>query len=143
MVQNAIVKEVIKDGVVRVSLLRQMECGMHCDGACAGCSQKPSEEILALAENGIGAEVGDFVEVESTGVGNISVSLIVFLLPCISLGLGYVLGQSLLGLGDGMALLTALAGLVAGFVPAFLINRKIMRSQAPEFRILKFLYNRR
>ena len=82
MVQNAIVKEVIKDGVVRVSLLRQMECGMHCDGACAGCSQKPSEEILALAENGIGAEVGDFVEVESTGVGNISVSLIVFLLPC-------------------------------------------------------------
>ena len=54
MVQNAIVKEIIKEGVVRVSLMRQMECGMHCDGACAGCSQKPTEEILALAENGIG-----------------------------------------------------------------------------------------
>ena len=143
MVQNAIVKKVVKEGVVQVSLLRQMECGMHCDGACAGCSQKPTEEILALAENGIGAEVGDFVEVESTGVGNISVSLIVFLLPCITLGMGYALGQSLLGLGDGMALLTALVGLAVGFVPAFLINRKIMNSQAPEFRILKFRYSGR
>ena len=50
MVQNALVKDIIKEGVVRVSLMRQMECGMHCDGACAGCTQKPTEEILVLAE---------------------------------------------------------------------------------------------
>ena len=140
MVQNAIVKEIIKEGVVRVSLLRQMECGMHCDGACAGCSQKPSEEILALAENEIGAKPGDFVEVEPTGVGNISVSVIVFLLPCIFLALGYVAGQALLGLSDTAALLTGLAGLVVGFVPAYLVNRSIANSKAPEFRILKYLY---
>ena len=68
MVQNAIVKEVVREGVARVSLLREMECGMHCDGACAGCTQKPTEEILVLAENEIGAKAGDFVEVEPTGV---------------------------------------------------------------------------
>ena len=140
MIQNAIVKEIVKEGVVRVSLLRQMECGMHCDGACAGCSQKPTEEILALADNTIGAKPGDFVEVEPTGVGNISISFIVFLLPCIGLALGYVFGQSFLGLGETSALLTALAGLVIGFLPALLINRSTSKSANPEFRILKYLY---
>jgi len=63
----------------------------------------------------------------------------VFLLPCIGLGAGYVLGQSLLNLGDMTAIGTAVLGLVAGFVPAFLANRAISRNQAPEFNILKRL----
>ena len=140
MVQNAIVKKKVSEGVVLVSLMRQMECGMHCDGACAGCTQKPTEEILVLAENGIGANPGDFVEVEPTGVGNISVSVIVFLLPCIFLALGYIVGQSLLGLDEVSALLTAALGLVIGFVPAYLVNRAIAGSEKPEFRVLKQLY---
>lgn len=140
MVQNAVVKEIIKGDVVRVSLLRQMECGLHCDGACAGCGQKPKEEILALASNDIGAKPGDFVEVEPTGVGNISVSVIVFLLPCVFLALGYIVGESLMGLNEAMSLFTALVGLVVGFVPAYLVNRSISNSKAPEFRILKYLY---
>lgn len=140
MVQNAVVKEIIKEGVVRVSLMRQMECGMHCDGACASCSQKPTEELLAEASNDINAKVGDIVEVEPTGVGNISVSVIVFVLPCVFLALGYIAGQALLGLGEAAALLTALVGLVVGFVPAYLVNRSIAKSDQPEFRILKRLY---
>ena len=140
MVQNAVVKEIIKEGVAQVSLMRQMECGMHCDGACATCSQKPTEELLVLASNDVGAKPGDFVEVEPTGVGNISVSIIVFVLPCVFLALGYIAGQALLGLGEAAALLTALLGLVVGFVPAYLVNRSIARSKAPEFRILKYLY---
>lgn len=139
MVQNAVVKEIIRDGVVRVSLMRQMECGMHCDGACASCSQKPTEELLAEASNSIGAKPGDIVEVEPTGVGNISVSVIVFVLPCVFLALGYIMGQALLGLGEAAALLTALLGLVIGFVPAYLLNRSIAKSSEPEFRILKLL----
>jgi sigma-E factor negative regulatory protein RseC len=63
----------------------------------------------------------------------------VFLLPCIGLGAGYVLGQSLFQLGDVSALGTAALGLFIGFLPAVLMNRAISRSQAPEFRILKFL----
>ena len=139
MVQNAIVKEVVREGVARVSLLREMECGMHCDGACAGCTQKPTEEILVLAENEIGAKAGDFVEVEPTGVGNISVSFIVFLLPCVTLALGYIFAQSVLKMDEMTALLGALAGLAIGFIPAYLINRSIAKSSKPEFRILKFL----
>lgn len=139
MVQNAIVKKVVRDGVAEVSLLRQMECGLHCDGACQGCAQRPTQEILALASNPVGARPGDHVEVEPAGGHNIGISVVVFLLPCLGLGIGYVLGQSLLGLGDAAALGTAVLGLAAGFLPAFLLNRTITRRQAPEFNILKLL----
>ena len=63
----------------------------------------------------------------------------VFLLPCVGLGLGYALGMSLLHLSEVSALLTALLGLAVGFVPAFLMNRAMARSAAPEFAILKRL----
>ncbi len=139
MVQNAIVKKQVGENVVEVSLLRQMECGMHCDGACAGCSQRPTEEILALASNSVGAVPGNLVEVEPADGHNIGVSVVVFLLPCIGLGAGYILGESLFHLGELSALGTALAGLVVGFIPAFLLNRSITRRKAPEFRILKLL----
>ena len=139
MVQNAIVKKIVGEGVAEVSLLRQMECGLHCDGACAGCTAKPPQEILALASNGIGAKPGDFVEVEPAGGHNYSTSVAVFLLPCVGLGLGYVLGTDLLHLSEGAALLTATLGLAVGFVPAFLMNRTIIKKRAPEFSILKQL----
>lgn len=139
MVQNAIVKQIIRDNVAEVSLLRQMECGLHCEGACEGCSQKPKEDILALASNPIHAKPGDFVEVEPASGHNIMISVIVFLLPCVGLGLGYVLGQLLFHLGEGAALGTAALGLVLGFVPAYLLNRSIQNSKEPEFVILKFL----
>lgn len=139
MVQNAIVKRIVKEGVVEVSLLRQMECGLHCDGACEGCGQKPKEEILALASDPLGTREGDFVEVEPSSGHNLSTSVIVFLLPCIGMGAGYVLGQTLFHLGEAAALGTAALGLVLGFVPAFLLNRSIQNSSAPEFRVLKYL----
>ncbi len=139
MVQNAIVKKIVREGVAEVSLLRQMECGLHCDGACAGCSAKPPQEILALASNGIGAKPGDFVEVEPSGGRNISTSVAVFLLPCLGLALGYGLGMNVLGLSEITALATAALGLAAGFVPALLMDRAIARSRDPEFAIRKQL----
>ena len=139
MVQNAIVKQLVGEGMAQVSLLRQMECGLHCDGACAGCSQKPPQEILALAANPIGAKPGDFVEVEPSVGHGIGLSVIVFLLPCVGLGAGYALGQALLELGDVAALGTGELGLALGFLPALWLNRSMTRSQKPEFSILRQL----
>ena len=95
--------------------------------------------ILALASNAVGAEPGDFVEVEPAGGRNISTSVAVFLLPCVGLGAGYALGMYVLGLNDLTSMLTAALGLAAGFLPAVLMDRAIARSQAPEFAILKRL----
>ena len=139
MVQNAIVKQLVGEGMAQVSLLRQMECGLHCDGACAGCSQKPPQEILALAANPIGAKPGDFVEVEPSVGHGIGLSVIVFLLPCVGMGAGYALGQALLELGDVAALGTGALGLALGFLPALWLNRSMTRSQKPEFSILRQL----
>ena len=139
MVQNAIVKKIVGEGVAEVSLLRQMECGLHCDGACAGCTAKPPQEILALASNGINAQPGDFVEVEPSDGHNISASVAVFVLPCVGLGLGYALGLYGLRLGELASMLTAVLGLAAGFLPAVWMNRAITRSAEPEFAILKQL----
>lgn len=139
MVQNAIVKQIISENVAQVSLLRQMECGLHCDGACAGCSQKPTQELLSLARNPIQAKAGDLVEVSPTTAGNISTSVIAFLLPCVGLLLGYIFGQSVLALSEAAALPTAALGLALGFVPAFLLNHAISKNKAPEFEILKLL----
>ena len=140
MVQNAIVKRIVSEGVAEVSLLRQMECGLHCDGACEGCGQKPTQDILAMASNEIGAKPGDIVEVEPASGHNISASVVVFLLPCVGLGVGYVMGQALLNLSELAAMGTAFLGLVVGFLPAYLLNRAMTRSQAPEFTILKSLF---
>lgn len=140
MSQNAIVKKVVHPGVVEVSLMRQMECGLSCS-SCEGCPQRPKEEILALASDPQGgAKPVDWVEVEPASGSAIGFALLVFFLPCVFLLGGYLIGR-LLGLGDGGSIGMAAAGLVLGFVPAVLINRTITRRKTPEFTVLGYLHS--
>ena len=136
MVQSAIVKKQIKEGVVQVSLLRQVECGLSCNGNCAGCMQKPQGELLALASDPIGTKPGERVEVEPSIGHSIGLSVLVFAIPCVFLVLGYLAGMAL-GLGEGASVGTAAVGLLVGFLPAVWVNRWITRSQTPEFVILR------
>ena len=109
MSQNAIVKKVVHPGVVEVSLMRQMECGLSCS-SCEGCPQRPKEEILALASDPQGgAKPGDWVEVEPASGSAIGFALLVFFLPGVFLLGGYLIGR-LLGLGDGGSIGMAAAG---------------------------------
>ena len=125
MSQNAIVKKVVHPGVVEVSLMRQMECGLSCS-SCEGCPQRPKEEILALASDPQGgAKPGDWVEVEPASGSAIGFALLVFFLPCVFLLGGYLIGRLL----------------VLGFVPAVLINRTITRRKTPEFTVLGYLHS--
>lgn len=135
MVQTAIVKQIVSAQVAQVSLMRQLECGLSCK-SCEGCPQKPKDEILALAENAVQAQVGDVVEVESNSGNAIGIAVLVYLVPCIFLILGYLLG-AWLGLTEGLCVLLAFAGLFVGFAPALLLNRAIVKRDKPEFRILR------
>ena len=135
MVQTAVVKRIVSPAVAEVSLMRQLECGLSCK-SCEGCPQKPTDEILALAENTAEAAVGDVVEVESNSGSAIGIAALVYLVPCIFLILGYLLG-TWLGLAEGLCVLLAFAGLFAGFVPALLLNRAIAGRSRPEFTIVR------
>ena len=131
MVQSAIVKKQIKEGVVEVSLLRQVECGLSCSGNCAGCMQKPQGELLALASDPIGTKPGERVEVEPSAGHSIG-------LRFTSMEqMGETLAGMALGLGEGASVGTAAVGLLVGFLPAVWVNRRITRSQKPEFVILR------
>ena len=136
MSQNAIVKQIISDQVVQVSLLRQMDC-KNCDN-CGGCPQKPGTELLALASNAVGAQVGDRVEVESVAGSSIGIAMVVYVLPCAGLLLGYFLGQAL-AMGELASIGMGFLGVLTGFLPAVLLNRAITRRKGPEFIILSRL----
>lgn len=134
MSQNAVVKEIVSDGVVRVSLLREMECGSGCK-SCEGCSSRPQEEILALASDSFGVVAGDWVEVESSGTGAIGAAMLIYLLPCLTLLGGYVLGDAM-GMDVVASLGLSALGLVVGFLPARMVDKSIQRRDTPEFTII-------
>lgn len=136
MSQNAVVKRIVADNVAEVALMRQMDC-KNCSN-CEGCSQKPGTELLAMASNGIGANVGDVVEVESVAGSSIGIAVIVYVLPCVFLLLGYFLGQ-LLGLNEFASVGVGALGIFVGFLPAILLNRAITNRKEPEFVILSKL----
>ena len=138
MNQYALVKKRLKEDVIQISLLRQTECGLKesCGGNCAGCVQQPQGELLALASDPIGTKPGERVEVEPSAGHSIGLSALVFGVPCIFLALGYLAGMAL-GLGEGASVGTAAVGLLVGFLPAVWVNRRITRSQKPEFVILR------
>ena len=136
MSQNAVVKRIVADNVAEVALMRQMDC-KNCSN-CEGCSQKPGTELLAMASNGIGANVGDVVEVESVAGSSIGIAVIVYVLPCVFLLLGYFLGQ-LLGLNEFDSVGVGALGIFVGFLPAILLTRAITNRKEPEFVILSKL----
>lgn len=137
MSQNAIIKRIITDNVAEVQLLRQMDC-KNCDN-CGSCSQKPGTEMLAKASNAIGAQVGDTVVVESVVGSSIGIAVIVYVIPCIFLMLGFFMGQAM-GLGEVASVGVGALGILVGFIPALVLNRIITKSKKPEMVILSKLH---
>ena len=90
MSQNAFVKKRLDGHTVQVSLMRQMECGLSCmgSGGCDHCGMKPQEELLALASDSVGVQPGDIVEVDSRAGSAVGVSMLVFVLPIVTMILG-------------------------------------------------------
>lgn len=134
MFQTAIVKRILPSGLAEVSLLRQMECGLGCEN-CEGCPQKPKDELLALADNAVGAAVGDVVTVRPDGCGAAGAAMLIFLLPCLGLAAGYLVAHWA-ALAQGACIGSAFAGLAVGFVPALLVNRAAARKNSAEFTIV-------
>lgn len=133
MTQNAVITQRISENVVEVSLKRQLACGSGCP-SCKGCVSMPTQEIFALAQDDVGVELGDWVELETNAGNSIAISMMVYFLPCVTMLLGYILGRNL-GLGEGLSLLPAFFGVFVGFLPAIRLDRHIRKKNTPEFTI--------
>lgn len=109
-------------------------------GACESCSGKggcginvarpPDQTQRLTAANPIGARPGDTVEFDLPGHGELTLSLLVWIVPMVALiagaALGYVAGGRFIGDAD----LGAILGASAGFGGAFALLRRIDRKAA-------------
>jgi len=105
-------------------------------GACAGCSEAGSctiravescEEVVTV-RNGVGARVGDVVELGLPGRAALQLSLLVWLVPALGLVLGALCG-AWVG-GDLATLVGALAGTAASWALLRRIDRAAGESAA-------------
>lgn len=119
--RTAVVRRIVSPGVAEIALLRQTECALSCKD-CEGCPQKPERELIALADDPVGASPGDVVEVRSAVGSPARAALLICLPPCAALILGWLLG-AVLAWGEGGRILASFALLPAGFLPARLADR--------------------
>ena len=138
MTQKAIVKELLSEREARICLMRQLECGLSCK-SCEGCPQKPTDELLAAADNTqCAARPGDVVEVVSNAAGVYLAAFYTFVLPCIGLIAGYLLAAAA-GIAPVFCLLCSFGGSVLLFLPAVRFNSLQKRSDKAEFTIVRIL----
>ncbi len=118
MRQTGIVKEILPNGDAQVSVTRRSACGHDCASCGGGCGA--GADITAPAKNSIGAEVGDIVSIESTGV--IWAAFVVYIIPILCFIAGYAL-TSYFNASENVSIIISIAAFFFGLIPAKILNR--------------------
>lgn len=116
MKQKAIVTKVYENGTATVTVLRTSACSA-CSARHACGSAKKTESTV---NNGLGAKVGDTVELEAPSQSVLGYSALVFLAPVL---LAIVLYLPLSRFGEAYGILGAAVGFVLPFIAAFIISK--------------------
>ena len=135
MEQLVRVKRVHPDGTATVIHLRQSACSGDCH-KCSGCGAA-QETIEFIAENPIGAETGDFVNVESATGPVLKAAAVLYMVPMLLFFGGYLLGDQLWGRGGLVGGLAFILGIGLAVVYDRLVVKKedtgyVIRSFAGE-----------
>jgi sigma-E factor negative regulatory protein RseC len=130
LTQSGIVTALLPDGRASVSVERRTACGGNC-ASCGGCSYK--NVLTAVAENRVGAVVGDRITLRSRTKGVIGAAALVYLLPILTFLVGYLL-SSAFGAGEGVSILVSVLCLLLGCGLAAWLGRK--RRSAIRFEII-------
>ena len=104
MEQIVRVKSITADGRAEVLHIRESACSGDCH-KCSGCGAA-KEAIVLVADNPIGAAVGDFVKISSDSASVLKGAAVLYMMPLVLFFLGYALGAVAWGKG-------ALAGCLA------------------------------
>lgn len=116
--------------------LADESCGHDCS-ACAGCSRKTAGRVV-MAENALGAVVGDRVTIHAPEKTVIAAAFLVFLLPVALTVVGYAVGKYVLT-GWYFALLGALLGLGAGLLICRAYNRALKKKADTVYKVESIL----
>ncbi len=114
-----------------VSVKRKSSCGDNC-AMCKGVCKAP--EIKALADNKIGAQVGDFVIVEAETKNVLKCAFLVYLSPVLLMMTAYILSISFAENKIIAAVVSVLAFLISGVIVK-IFDKKL----APKTYIRKIL----
>lgn len=133
MTQIATVERILPGGMAEISVPRKSACGHDCE-ECAGCGVSGAS-VRAAARNQIGAEVGQKVVVESSTKKLLGVMLVVYILPFALFLLGYFCTGALAD--EALRYGIAIAAFVVGIIPALIYDRRMRRTGALTFTIVR------
>jgi sigma-E factor negative regulatory protein RseC len=120
--QTAIVKNLLTNDMAQISVIRQSACGHDCASCGGGCGA--GSEILTEAKNPLGAQIGDTVEIESSGI--IWAAFVVYIIPIICFIIGYGV-TSALKASENISIIVSIGAFFLGLIPAKLLNRSMER----------------
>lgn len=97
-----------------------------CDKCHMCATTKDGMKVEVIVENTLGANVGDYVEVEMGEKYVLTAAAIVYVIPLVLIGAGIGIGTLINELAQA---LFALGGLIIGFVIAVLLDRLVIRKK--------------
>ena len=137
MTQDAIVKNIITNGLAEVTVRRVSACSHDCSKCGGGCSPLADiqKTITVTAKNLVGACVGDSVLIESKTAAVLSLAALVYLLPLALLILGFILGSAL-KLSEAFSVAISIAAFFIGCWLTVLINKMLRRDRPLSYSIV-------
>lgn len=136
MRQTAQVTKVVSPGYVEVKVKRQSACaGAHNCGSCDACAlMANAPEVVVVARDERGHEVGDTVTVESETARVLGAAVLLYIVPLALFILGYILGNTL-GWSDGHAIALGGGGFLLGILGAMALDR-YYKTRPVQYRVV-------
>jgi sigma-E factor negative regulatory protein RseC len=130
MTQNAVVTNILSDGLAEVTVRRDSACGHNCSSCGGGCASiaDVQKTIRITAKNLIGACIGDSVIIESKTAEVLSLAALVYLFPLVLLLIGFAL-CSVLKLSEGLSVGISILAFVTGCLITVFINKRLRKDR--------------
>ena len=137
MRQTAQVIRTVSPGYVEVKVRRASACASaHNCGSCDHCSfMENAPEIVVVAEDDRGAQVGDTVTVESATSSVLGAAVLLYIVPFILFFSGYLMGMSLQWT-EGAAIGLGGIGFVLGLLAAIGLDRYRKHHEPVSFKVV-------
>lgn len=132
MQQFAVVKKLLPNQQAELQVQRQTSCGHDCS-KCGGCTEVMSKPLIVLADNSVGAQIGEVVRIEGSTKKVLGLAAIVYIVPFILFFALYAAAAYFTLPVPGV---WACIGFVLGIVLAKLVNDR-MSKEEPVYTISK------